>query len=336
MTVSITLKPGGNVFEAQESETLLEAALRAGVSLNYNCNNGSCGQCLSNLLEGQLGEVLPHDFVINGQSTNGQPFLLCRAMPATDLVIEAYGPQSPEEVPEQVIDAVVHRKDLVADDICLLQLRTPRSKTLQFFAGQHACLQIADLAPRSKSIASCPCNGMYLQFHIRRVPGDPFSEYVFEYLKLREKVKVVGPYGRFTLDDASERPLIFISLDTGFAPIKSLIEHAIALEKPQEMIFYWIVGKSDKHYLENYCRAWGDALDNFTYIPIACECIHDSENLSYELVGLAAQIVKNHTGMGEYDVYVNGPASVFNGFVEELLSSGVSQNHIFVDSMKRY
>jgi CDP-4-dehydro-6-deoxyglucose reductase len=336
MTVSITLKPSGHVFEAQKSETILEAALRAGVALNYNCNNGSCGQCLSNLVEGRLGEQLPHDFVIKNHANNVTPFLLCRTRPASDLVIEAHEAKSPGDVEEQIIETMVHKKEFVADNICILQLRTPRSRTLRFFAGQHVRLQLGTQESRSKSIGSCPCNGRYLQFHVRRVPGDAFSEYVFETLQPREKVVVQGPYGQFTLDDDSGRPIIFVAFDTGFSPIKSLIEHAIALEKSQEMYFYWIVGKTDSHYLENYCRAWVDALDNFHYIPVSCDCINDHADLPEKLTVLGSQVIMNYVEISGYDFYINGPPTVFEGFRSELLSAGVPAERIFIDSMKRY
>lgn len=123
----------------------------------------------------------------------------------------------------------------VQDDTLILHLRTPRAQTLRFLAGQHLSLAIAGLPPRSKSIASCPCNAMHLQFHIRRVPGDPFSEYVFTQLKISQTVTVEGPWGNFSLDESSKRPIIFVAYETGFASIKSIIEHAIALELEQPL-----------------------------------------------------------------------------------------------------
>ena len=44
----------GSTFEQQEGDTLLRAALRAGVGLSYECNSGGCGGCKFELLEGEV------------------------------------------------------------------------------------------------------------------------------------------------------------------------------------------------------------------------------------------------------------------------------------------
>ncbi len=340
MSVTITIQPSGRTFTAEPTETLLESALRHGISFNYNCNNGSCGKCSARLLSGELGEILPHDHVFKEHEKAQQRILLCRAKPSTDLVIEATEANASNQIAEQSIDTIVHKIDAVADDIRILQLRTPRSQTLQFLAGQHVCLSIDGLAPRNKSIASCPCNGMYLQFHVREVPGDEFSEYAFKHLKTRQKVNVSGPYGDFLLNEASTRPIIFIAFDTGMAPIKSLIEHAIALDKTQPTFLYWLVDEYSSHYQGNYCRSWVDALDNFHYIPLDIQYQNnksvDIDRLQDGLKKTAEMIVTEHPQLQEYDIYINGPAWLFSDMQEVFTAAGVPSEQMTIDSMKRY
>ncbi len=340
MTVKVTIQPSGRAFLAQESETLLDSALRSGVSLRYNCNNGSCGKCSARLVSGEVDTSLPHDYVFKEHEKARNQLLLCRARPLTDLVIEATEAHSAEEIPEQSIETIVHKIEPIGDDIRIIQLRTPRTQTLQFLAGQHVCVTINGLKPRNKSVASCPCNGMYLQFHVREVPGDEFSEYVFKHLKPREKVTVIGPYGDFLLNESSDRPIIFIAFDTGMAPIKSLIEHAIALEKNQPTFLYWLVDEYSSHYQGNYCRSWVDALDNFHYIPLDIQYqnnhIVDIDRLKNGLKKTAEIIVADHPQLQDYDIYINGPAWLFSDMQEIFTTAGVANNQIIVDSMKRY
>jgi CDP-4-dehydro-6-deoxyglucose reductase len=47
--------------------------------------------------------------------------------------------------------------------MALLTLRTPRSKTLQFMAGQDVELSFAGNTSRYP-LASCPCHGMTLEY----------------------------------------------------------------------------------------------------------------------------------------------------------------------------
>ena len=59
---------------------------------------------------------------------------------------------------------------------------------------------------------------------------------MFAGLKDVATVRVEGPRGEFVLDEASTRPLVFVAFDTGFAPIKSLIEHAMALDSRNNFV----------------------------------------------------------------------------------------------------
>lgn len=351
MTARITVQPSGHEFVVEEGETLLEGALRSGLNMNYHCNSGSCGECRARVVSGQLGQRLHHDYVLSAVDKQNGVVLMCRTHAATDLVIEAGEAHGVEDIPEQSVETVVAKLERPVDDVMILHLRTPRSNTLRFLAGQYVTLHVGDLAPRSKSIASCPCNGMLLQFHVRRVAGDPFSDYVFNQLKPRQKIVVNGPYGHFQFDEESRRPVIFIAFETGFAPIKSLIEHAIALEQGQPMRLYWIAGCEADHYLSNYCRAWQDALDDFEFHSLVSrgpeswtsEGVQELE-IPAETLGVveqgmlqaAAQVVTEVPTLEDYDVYVNGAEAMLAPMRALLLRHGLPQDRLFIDHVRRH
>ena len=52
MTFQVTVQPSGRQFTCEDDETVLAAAIRAGVGLPYGCKNGACGSCKGKLLEG--------------------------------------------------------------------------------------------------------------------------------------------------------------------------------------------------------------------------------------------------------------------------------------------
>lgn len=351
MTATVTLQPSGKQFRVEVGETVLEAALRSGVSINYNCNNGTCGDCRAKIVSGALSEELPHDYVIKQAERDQGVVLLCCAMTHSDLVVEAPEAGSPADIPPETLTTTVYKIERPVDDVMVLHLRTPRSHTLRFLAGQHATIRIDGLAPRNKSIASCPCNGMYLQFHIRDVPGDAFAEYSFKTLKTREKIEIEGPFGGFTLDEESPRPIVFIAYETGFASIKSLIEHAIALEKPQHMHLYWVARHDSDHYLANYCRSWQDALDDFEFTPLTADaraCGDDprlreagsaAQHLSQRERAMAiagAQVVADYPDLAAFDVYASGPRSILEAGKQLLTGHGLPEERLFVDHIERY
>ncbi|MGA1693689.1 MAG: 2Fe-2S iron-sulfur cluster-binding protein, partial [Burkholderiaceae bacterium] len=54
MTKTCTLTPSGRSFPVDDGETLLAAALRAGVVLPYGCKDGACGSCKATLVAGSV------------------------------------------------------------------------------------------------------------------------------------------------------------------------------------------------------------------------------------------------------------------------------------------
>jgi DNA polymerase V len=87
------------------------------------------------------------------------------------------------------------------------------------------------------------------------------------------EVSVWGPWGRFVLERESTRPLVFVAIDDGFAPINSLIEHAIAVDAAESITLYWAATRPGGQYLPNQCRAWASALDEFHYRPIDLDAL---------------------------------------------------------------
>lgn len=345
MSFRVRLLPSGKEFSAEKTETVLEAALRSGIALKYNCNTGACGDCEGKVISGQVRAAIHHDFVLSETQKAQGTVLLCCTAAASDLELEVHEASGVEDIPRQRIATKTERLERLQDDTMILHLRTPRSQSLRFLAGQHLSLTIEGVPTRSKSLASCPCNAMQLQFHIRRVPGDPFSDYVFTQLKPAQTVMIEGPWGSFTLDEASRRPIIFVAYETGFAPIKSIIEHALALELDQPLHLYWMTHQPASHYLHNLCRSWLDALDNFKYTALSGEpssgasCWEASADPAAglrDMAAVGAAIVADYPDLAGYDVYLTAPDSAMAEISGLLQRAGLPQAQLHMDVMKRY
>ncbi len=268
MGYRITLAPSGRVFQAEAQETLLEAGLRSGVNLAYNCSGGSCGVCKARVVEGTVGLQRFHDFPLGAAEKERGYVLLCSVGAASDMTVEVEEIGDVRDISRQHLTAHVVKVESLGDHYIVLNLRTPRTQTLQFLPGQHVSLTIPDGPCCDLVLASCPCSGMFLEFHLEHRRDDPFTEYVASRLHHNDRVEVDGPFGAFALDEASTRPLVMVALDTGFAPFKSLIEHAIALELSQPIVLFWLSTYEDGQYMANLCRSWVDAVDNFTFQPL--------------------------------------------------------------------
>ena len=333
MTFTVKVLPSGREFIVPKGETVLDAGLSAGLNLKYNCSSGSCGDCRARLVSGELGETGFHDFFISEEDQQAGYFLPCRSQAASDLVIEASEARGAEDIPVQEITTRVSRLELINDDVMVIHLRTPRSDTLRFLAGQHVTLLPEGLAPRNKSVASCPCNGMQLQLHVQRNPDDPFSAFVFDGMGKLKSLALRGPWGNFTLDEESRRPLLFIAWETGFAPIKSLIEHTIALELEQPVQVFWVSRREGGHYMANYCRSWADAMEDFRFTPIV---VGEGAISEHSMDAALAEVAAACPDLSTMDVYLAPPAAARDRSKALLLQHGVLPERLQIDKMERF
>jgi CDP-4-dehydro-6-deoxyglucose reductase len=313
MTAHVQLRPSGHEFFVEGNDSLLEAALRAGLALDYGCSAGSCGKCRAKVVSGQVHRTRHSDFALTAAEKQAGVVLMCCHTAMTDLVLEAREAHGAADMPLQRIDARVKSVGPIGERMRLLHLQTPRSNRLRFLAGQSVTLSLADGASAELPVASCPCDDRNLQFHVPRRAGDRFAARLFDGLKDGETVRVEGPRGEFVLDEASTRPLLFLACGTGFAPVKSLIEHAMALDTAETLGLYWASGAHGQ-YLDNLCRSWNDALDNFRYVPLA----DDPDGAE-----MMRRLREAHEPLSGFDVYVAGPGAWAQAVRSKLLAAGL-------------
>jgi CDP-4-dehydro-6-deoxyglucose reductase len=309
MSAHVTIVPSGHEFFVEGNETLLDAALRHGVSLNYGCSNGNCGDCKARLVSGEVKQVHAHDYVLKPDEKASGVMLLCSYAPVNDVVIEA-NVAGARDIPVQRLTAKVNAIEVFSPQMAALHIRVPRSQRLRFLGGQSIRVSVNGASGRY-AIASCPCEDRHIEVQIPRHAEDAFSEALFTSVKANDTVEVEGPYGEFVLDEDSPRPVIFLAFGSGFAPIKSLIQHAMSLELAESMDLHWLADAAG-HYQDNLCRAWADALDNFNYVP------HGPTD---DLDRLLRNIVLDYPDLHRFDVYAAGTAAqlecAYGHFVRE-------------------
>jgi len=313
MSAHVVVRPSRHEFFVDGADTILDAALRSGLALNYGCSNGNCGLCKARIVSGEVQKVRHHDYVLSEAEKQQGYTLLCAHTAVGDLVVEALESVEAGDIPTQQIVARVKATQTLGDDLMLLHLQTPRTNRLRFLAGQSLTLTAGE-ASAQLPIASCPCDDRNLHFHVVRNAEGSFARTVFGSLKAGDAVTLFGPWGDFVLRADSARSILFLACDTGFAPIKSLVEHAMALEASERLHLYWLATRPAGHYLDNLCRSWADALDDFTYASIAAE--HDG---ALELV---RRIGTDHADLNVFDIYLAGPESFVAAVSMELLDRG--------------
>lgn len=327
MSAQVTVRPSGHEFCVEGHDTLLQAGLRAGLKLNYGCGNGTCGMCKVRVISGQVARTQPYDYPLSeAEKAQGYTLMCAHTAASSELTLELLEASGPQDIPQQQIVTTVRAVTTLAPGTRRLHLQTPRSHRLRFLAGQSVTLGVTRSdgsdAHAFYPVASCPCDDRNLHFFIERHALDPFARQLFaDGLKPGDAVTVWGPSGEFVLADSS-RPLVFAACDAGFAPIKSLIEHALALEAAPSLALFWLATKPDGHFLANQCRAWGEALDQFEY-----ELLSDPD-ITFGALQMARAMRADLFDI-ECDFYLAGPETFVRTLDAELRAAGVPAAQIF-------
>ena len=321
MSAVVRILPSGHEFVVEADESLLEAALRSGLALEFGCTNGGCGECKGRVTKGEVRPIRFHDYLIRDAERRDGTVLLCCCTADSDVTIEAGEAGGPDDVPVQQVRARLYKQVVVDGEVAVVHLRVMRGRMLRFLAGQYVNLGSTVARAVDISIASCPCDGLNLEFHFGPGGDGEMHARARAGFSKSDRFVIEGPRGRFTLDEDSPRALLFLASGTAIAPIKSIIEHAINLELPQPMHLYWYTKMMEEHYLHNYFRSLTDALDAFCYFPVAGTISVDS------LTGLP--------DLGGIDAYVSGGEEFVATAGELLLTGGLPRERLFVDALNR-
>ena len=275
MQFRIQTEPGRQSFSAEESQTILEAALAAGLLLPYGCRDGACGACKARVIEGEVEHGKASDNALPAQERAAGKALLCQAHPRSDLIIEVRTLGKTGDIQPKKLPCRVESLEKVASDVMIIKVKMPASENFRFRAGQYVDFLLSDGRRRSFSIANAPEDNAQLEFHVRRVDGGSFTSHVFDTMKPREILRMEGPLGTFFIREDSARPAVLVAGGTGFAPIKSIVEHAIANRSVRPLLLYWGARTREGLYMDALARDWESVLPNFRYIPVLSDALAD-------------------------------------------------------------
>lgn len=321
----ITLQPNNITFNARPSQTVLEAAIEAGLAIPYGCRNGACGSCKGKLISGKV----IHDDYQRSAMTEVElaagNALFCCARALDDIVIECREAVTGGVKP-RILPARVHQKNLLNHDVMQLYLQLPASEKLQFKAGQYIEFILKDGARRAFSIANAPHDDAFIELHLRKVAGGQFTEFVFNELADKAILRIEAPFGSFYVRDTA-KPMIFVAGGTGFAPIKGMIEHLIFSGNQHQIYLYRGAKNSDDLYMHEMCEKWAEMLPNFQYVPVL-----SGENWAGR-TGLVHQaVLDDFADLSGFEAYVCGAPGMVDVAQQTFTAQGLPPEAFFADA----
>ncbi len=271
MSHTLTIEPLGVELEIEDGQTILDAALRAGVYLPHACCHGLCATCKITVLDGEIEHGDASSFALMDFEREEGKTLACCATVESDVVIEAEIEEDPdaEVIPIRDFAGTVARIEDLTPTIKGVWIELDDATGIRFQAGQYVNLALpGGIGTRAFSIASAPVDTRMVELNIRRVPGGAGTAYVHDRMAVGERVSLTGPYGRFFVRKSAQVPLIFFAGGSGLSSPRSMILDLLA--EGFDLSITLINGQRSQAelYYQDEFAALAQAHPNFRHVPV--------------------------------------------------------------------
>jgi len=218
-------------------------------------------------------------------------------------------------------------------EVWLLRLQSMIEGGLfDWHAGQYASVRFDGQEPRDYSIANRPGEG-FAEFHIRHVGGDGASGYVASGLAEGERVEVQGPFGEAWFRRDHPGPVLAVAGGTGLAPMKAVIEDALATGLERDVHLYYGCRDEREIYLERYFIDLARRHPWFRFVSVLSDARpEDDPGRRRGLVGEA--VAADFQGLAGFDCYLAGPPPMVDAVMDMLLTKGATSERLFTDAFR--
>lgn len=318
----VTVQPSGRSFAVREGQTVLAAAIEAGVGLPYGCKDGACGSCKCQKISGSITHGNHSAHALSEVEAGQDLILTCRATAHSDVVIESRQVSLEGTPPIKKMPVRVRSLERLAPDVMRVQLQLPATEKFVYFAGQYIEFLLHDGTRRAYSMANAPhtqADHPGMELHIRHMPGGVFTDHVFAGMKEKDILRVEGPFGSFFLRPDSKKPLIFIVSGTGFAPVQAILQHLEYLGSRRPVMLYWGGRRPQDIYL-------ADALQDYTlpgglnFVPVVSDAL--PEDAWQGRTGLVHQaVLDDFHDLAPFEVYACGAPAMVEAAQHSLIAT---------------
>jgi NAD(P)H-flavin reductase/ferredoxin len=330
----VTLSDGAE-FDVAPGQTLLQAALAAGLAWPNGCRVGLCGTCRCRVTSGKIRALTSFTGALDEQDEQQGYVLACRAELESDLAVDS-GELIAGLTPEDAdLDGTITHTERLTPLVLLVEVALDRPHVRGYAAGQYARLEVpGEVPPRCFSFANaCHGNGR-LRFFVRLFDGGRLGEWLTATDRIGHRLRVSRPLGHFVLRD-SHRAALFFAGGTGLAPVLAMLEELASrpeAEHPAVRVAY--AARDQQHlfhrrYLDPIVDRWAIGT------PIEFVNVLSREPRPSSWRGLRGHFFDHlpllTAGFEQADAYLCGPPGLVDATQLFLIKEGYPPSRISAD-----
>jgi toluene monooxygenase electron transfer component len=332
----IALAGSTEEFECAADDTIMRAALRAGIGMPYECNVGSCGTCKVELVSGEVVSNWPTAPALTERDVGRGRILGCQCRPTSDVVVKARtAPQYQTGcLPQKISATLTECRDLTHD---IREFRFTLPEPVNFLPGQYALLYFPGVeGPRAYSMSNIPGADNTWHFQVKRTPAGAGTGALFDTVKIGDTLTIDGPYGLAYLRTDSPRDIVCIAGGSGLAPVVSIARGVAAnpaMDGIKVHLFYG--GRSMRDICgEDMLQALPGYGERFFFHPII-SMPDEASALEWKgKVGFVHDLALEILGdqLGDHEIYFAGPPPMAMAVQRMLMQSKVPGGQVHFDA----
>ncbi len=327
---TITNDRDGTRFDCAPGDTVLRAALRAGLGMSYSCNVGSCGNCRFDLIEGAVHHARADAPAWSERDRARNRWLGCQAVPDGECRVKfrpdpaAVSRDRPQQRRAEIVSVTP-----VTRDISDFALRIEGEDS--FRPGQYALLHAPGIAGgRPYSMANTGGEDGIWRFLIKRVPGGALTGWLFDEAAPGATLDLDGPYGTAWLREEAEEEIVLLAGGSGLSPMVSIARGAAAaglLERTRLHFFYG--GRAEPDLFDPGAVLGADLASRVSFTAALSEPAAGWTGES----GLLPEVVRTRLGaaLGGARLYFAGPPAMSQAVQVMAHEAGLTPDRIHFD-----
>jgi phenol hydroxylase P5 protein len=185
--------------------------------------------------------------------------------------------------------------------------------------------------PRAFSLANPPSEKRMVELNIRHVPGGQATGYIHNELKVGERVRLNGPYGRFFVRRSAPEKLLFLAGGTGLSSPKSMILDLFDNGETRPITLVYGARNRAELYDDALFRDLAARHPNFCYVP-ALSAPEEGDAWNGE-TGFVHEVAQRHFDgdFRQHKAYMCGPPVMIDACITTLMRGRLFERDMFME-----